>query len=284
MRILLLGSTGLLGQAIAKEAHRREHSLRSAARKGAEIILDIADRQSLEATLSVEQPDTVVNCAALVSIDDCERDTHQAWSINTRPLAILGEWSRETGGRIVQISTDHYYPTGASIPHDEDAPVTIANEYARTKYAAESIALTSANALVLRTSIVGIRGWPTPTLAEWAIDVAKNDRPVKLFSDAYTSSIDVRNFARATFDLLDTDYNGLLNLAAGEVYSKENFVREIAAQLGRPLTAQTVASIADHSANRASCLGLDVKRAEGILGYRLPNLKEVVASILEDIR
>lgn len=284
MKILLLGSTGLLGQAIAKEAYRRGHSLRCAARKGAEIILDISEGQSLQGTLAFEKPDIVINCAALTSIDDCERDIFRAWNVNTRPLAIISEWSRETGGRIVQISTDHYYNKGASIPHDEDAPVTIVNEYARTKYAAESITLTSANALVLRTSIVGIRGWPILTLAEWAIDVANNDRPAKLFSDAYTSSIDVANFSRATFDLLDAGVIGILNVAAGEVFSKEKFVREIAVQLGRPLTAQTVVLAADHSSNRAACLGLDVNRAEGILGYRLPNLKEVVASILEDIR
>lgn len=282
MKALLLGSTGLLGQAMAKEASRRGHSLRGVARKGAEISLDISDDRSLQLALADERPDVVINCAALTSIEECERDLCRAWSINTRPLSILSEWSRATGGRFVQVSTDHFFNEGGPVPHDEETPVTIVNEYARTKHAAELISLTSPNALVLRTSIVGIRGWPEPTLAEWAIDVVKNDRPAKLFSDAFTSSIDVRSLARATFDLMDLGVTGLLNVAAGEIYSKEAFVREIAAQLGLLISAQTAVSAVDHAANRATCLGLAVSRAEAILGYRLPSLKDVVASILED--
>ncbi|MEQ8283359.1 MAG: sugar nucleotide-binding protein [Parvibaculum sp.] len=280
MKTLVLGSTGLLGQEMAREVRRRGHLLREAARCGATIALDIADDGALDAVLAAEAPDLVVNCAALTDIETCERDPLSAWRTNARPLAALALWSRRTGGRLIHISTDQYYSGGGAVAHDEKAPVSFFNEYARSKFAGEAFALTAANTLVLRTSIVGIRGWERPTFAEWAIDVAANDRPATVFSDAYTSSIDVIAFARAALDMVDARATGLFNLAAKEVYTKEDFVREIARQLGTPLTAATAGSVRTLDTRRADSLGLDVRRAETLLGNALPGLAQVVASVL----
>lgn len=284
MKTLLLGSTGLLGQAVVRDARRRGVELRDAARRGARIEVDIADDTALRALLDAEKPDLVVNCAALVDMDLCERDPALAWRVNARPLAFLAEWSRASGGKLVHVSTDHYFTGGDAAAHDEEAPVSLANEYARSKFAGEAFALTAENALVLRTSIVGIRGWDQPTFAEWAIDTVESDRPVTLFSDAWSSSIDVAAFARAAFDMVEAGASGLYNLAACEVYTKEQFVREIARQCGRNLTGAKTGSVRTLSTPRAHCLGLDVRRAEAVLGYRLPHLAEVVASFLQQYK
>ncbi|MDZ4379839.1 MAG: sugar nucleotide-binding protein [Parvibaculum sp.] len=284
MKTLLLGSTGLLGQAVAREARRRGAELREAARRSAPIQVDIADDVALCALLDAEQPDLVVNCAALVDIDLCEKDPSLAWHVNARPLAFLAAWSKSTGGKLLHISTDHYFTEGAAAAHAETAPVSLVNEYARCKFAGEAFALTAPDALVLRTSIVGIRGWERPTFAEWAIDAVENDRAVTLFSDAWSSSIDVTTFARAAFDLAEAGASGLYNLAAHEVYTKEQFVREITRQRGLNLTAAKAGSVRMLSTPRAHCLGLDVRRAEAVLGYELPHLAEVVASVLQQYR
>lgn len=280
MKHLLLGSTGLLGQAVAKEARQRGHALREAARRNAEIALDISDGTALRETLATEKPDLVFNCAALTDIEACERDPLGAWSMNARPLAFLAEWARETGGKLIHVSTDQFFNAGGNKAHDEMAPVSFVNEYARTKFAGEAFALTAPQALVLRTSIVGIRGWEKQTLAEWAIDTALNDRPATLFADAWSSSIDVAGFARAALDMAALGGSGLYNLAASEIYTKEDFVREIARQLGCKLTAAKSGSVRNLSTARAHCLGLDVSRAETLLGRKLPRLSEVVASVL----
>ncbi|PKP70244.1 MAG: NAD(P)-dependent oxidoreductase [Alphaproteobacteria bacterium HGW-Alphaproteobacteria-5] len=281
MKTLLLGSTGLLGPAVAGEARRRNHVVLDAARREASIALDIADIQALRALLDTEKPDLVLNCAALVDVDLCEKDPAVAWRVNARPVAFLAEWSKTTGRRLVHVSTDHYFTEGDAAAHAETASVSFVNEYARTKFAAEAFALTAPSALVLRTSIVGIRGWERPTFAEWAIDAVENDRLVALFNDAWSSSIDVATFARATFDMVEAGASGLYNLASHEVYTKEQFVREIARQCGLSLNAATVGSVRALSTPRAHCLGLDVRRAEAILGYSLPQLAEVISSVLQ---
>lgn len=281
MSLLVIGSTGLAGQAIMQEAHRRGLNPVGAARRNADIALDVTDLRQLDNVLCKLAPAIVINCAALVSVEACDKDPGLGWQINARPASLLAEWSAASGGKLIQISTDHYFTTGGSKPHAETDPVCFVNEYARQKFAAEAFALSAPDALVLRTSILGLRGWPEPTFAEWALDMVRKDAPATLFADAWTSSIDVGSFARALFDLQQCGARGLINLAASEVYSKEAFVRALAARLGRRLTKASTGSIASLGVRRANCLGLDVSRAETILGYRLPGLQAIIRAILE---
>lgn len=282
--VLVLGGTGMLGQAFCSELRSRGLPSISAARSGADRNVDIGDVSALQALLADVSPSTVVNCAALTDIGQCETDPATAWTINAQPAAVLADWSRRTSGVFVQVSTDHYYPTGGNRAHPETDPVTFVNAYARQKFAAEAFAVTAPQALVLRTSIVGFRGHGRPTLAEWALEAVRADAPMTLFTDAWTSSTDIWSFAEAALDLADRGQRGLLNLAASQVYSKAALVREIAAQLGLPLSRAQDASIGDHLAGRAASLGLDVTRAEVQLGRKLPNLSDVVAALLKHER
>lgn len=282
MKVLVLGSSGLLGQAATREVSSRGWTPITAARSQADLAFDIDDADALNEALRQVAPDIVFNCAGLTDLGRCERDPGLAYRVNARPLAILAGWSDSSGRTLIHVSTDHYYTTGDAAPHDEQAPIRLVNEYARSKYAAEAFALTASRALVLRTSIVGIRGWQQPSFAEWAIQAVLENAQVGLFTDAYTSSIDVGTFAKAALDLALGGVTGLLNLAAAEIYSKAQFVQEIAAQMGRRLDYATLTSVTAQDPPRAGCLGLDTSRARSLLDYPLPTLSEVVKAVLKD--
>lgn len=284
MKLLLLGSTGLLGQAVAAEAVKRGFDLIEAARSGTATTLDISNDSQLATALERHSPDLVFNCAAMTDIGECEVRLAEAYRVNARPLAALAEWSRANKQGLVHVSTDQYFTEGGNRPHSEQEPVRLVNEYARTKFAGEAFALTSPQTLVLRTGVVGIRRWSKPTFAEWAIRSMERGDRITLFADAYTSSIDVRTFARAAFDLAARNVTGLINLAAREVYSKESFVRELATQLGHELGTAKVGSVAELFPRRAASLGLDVGLAERKLGYRLPDMQSVVAEVARQYR
>ena len=246
--------------------------------------MNIADRTSLVSALERENPDLVVNCAALIDMKKCEQDPGLAYCTNARPLAFLADWSRSTQRPLVQVSTDHFYAEGGDRAHGEQDPITLVNEYARSKYAGEAFALTAPGALVIRTSIIGIRGWESPSFAEWAIGIIRSQERASLFTDAFTSSIDVRAFARAAFDLISMGAAGIVNLAAAEVYSKASLVQEMARQMGCSLDNVEENSVQSLAGARAASLGLDVSRAEALLGYALPKMREVVAAVLAQDR
>jgi len=280
MRVLILGATGLLGQACLRHARTIGIGAFGAARRGADLEVDVTDLNGLIAAVGAAGADLVINCVGLTDLDLCERDPGLAYRVNARPVAALAALGRLRGFRLVHISTDHFFAGDGPAAHDEDAPVTLVNEYARTKYCGERLALAEPTALVIRTSMLGFRGWDKTTLAEWAVAAIERDEPMTLFCDAFTSSIDAASLAAAIFDLIRKNAAGLLNIGSSQVYSKADLILRLAEGMGRTLSSASPGSVSGLHPRRADSLGLDVSRAEAILERSLPDLNKVVASLL----
>lgn len=282
-RVLILGVTGMLGQALAAEARRRGIAFVGAARSGAERSVDVTREEAVRALVAEVAPEVVVNTVAITDHDACETDPCAAYLCNARAVALIADACRDEGARLVQISTDQFYGGDGPRAHPEEAPVTrLPGEYARTKFAGEAFALRLPDALVLRTNITGLRGLAgQPTFIEWVYEKALRGEAFTLFDDYYCSTIDTPSFAEALFDLLETGARGLLNLASREVSSKKDFiVAAVAALTGRP-PAYTAGSVRSLATPRAEAIGLDVTRAETLLGRRLPGRAEVARRLAE---
>ena len=288
MRVLVLGATGMLGQALMIEARRRGINAIGVARSGADISLDIADAIHLKKTLEQLRPEVIINTIAITNILACEKKPCLAYFVNARSVSMLAEYARENGAYLIQISTDHYYTNDRDSRHAETSPVRLINEYTRTKFAGENFALTCPRALVVRTNIVGFRHKhkkDQPTFAEWVIQTLKNGLPIILFDDFFTSSIHVAQLSTALFDILDKHPYGVLNLASRDVFNKKVFIEAIASCLGYSLSyARTGSVLESADVPRAESLGLDVTKAENILGYRLPTMMEVVDSLISEYK
>lgn len=159
--------------------------------------------------------------------------------------------------------------------------MTLVNEYARTKFAGEAFAARAPGALVVRTNIAGLRGWAgEPTFAEWAFDALTRRKPLELFYDFHTSTIDTTSFSTALFDLVEAGATGTINLAARTVTSKRDFMRRLAAALGITLDWDHGTSVRRLPTPRAESLGLDVSKAERVLGRLLPDTDEVCRNLV----
>ncbi len=283
-KILLIGSTGLLGQALTNEALSRNIDLVGIARKGADVCADITDDKVLESVIVEHQPDIVINACAIVNHNLCETDKGLAYTVNARPSSLLSDLSKKMGFYYVYISTDGYYSGDLSKKHTETDDVLILNEYARTKYLGECFTLMNDRAMVVRTNIVGFRNnVEQPTFIEWAISAVKSQQTMRLFDDYYTSSISTRQFADVFFDLLKLRPAGVFNLASSEVSSKERFIRQLAQMLDLPLINPEVVSVKSlDGSHRADSLGLDVSKVETLLNRKLPNLEEVVSQLRKE--
>jgi dTDP-4-dehydrorhamnose reductase len=283
--LLVLGATGLLGQTIVAEAKRRGIQALGAARKGTNFNVDLTNVAQVADLFARVSPTRVINAAAETNLDSCERDPGGAYLINARAVALIAEQCRTSGASLVHVSTDHFFTGEGPRAHAEDSAVTLVNEYARSKYAGEGFARILPGSLVIRTNITGFRGWSgQPTFAEWAVNAILNRHPLKLFDDFYTSTIDVGSFSRLLFQLLDTGAVGLINLASSTVSSKSDFVHELAAAFGIRLDWATVASVRDLATARAESAGLDVSKAEHLLGQPLPTLREVCNALVAQHR
>jgi dTDP-4-dehydrorhamnose reductase len=280
MRILIFGATGMLGQALVREARKRGHTVVGASRKGAECAVDLADRRAVGRAIAQTAPTHVINAAGLTDLDACEKDPAAAYTVNAGSVALMAEACRDRQIQLVQVSTDHFFTGDGDRKHDENAPVQLVNEYARSKHAGEQFALALPGALAVRTNVAGLRGWPgRPTFFEWAADALARRAPLSLFDDFFTSTIDAGALAVAIMDLTEADAAGLLNVASREVANKKRFVEALASAMGITLDWTTTGKVAALPVKRAESLGLDVTRAEALLGYRLPDLAAVTAAL-----
>jgi len=286
MKIAVLGATGLLGQELMRESGARGFAATGIARSGTDIDVDVTCADALRTALDAIEPELVINAVADVNLARCEREPGAAYVVNAGVAATLADYCAAHGTALLQISTDHYYTSDGDRLHAEDAPVQLVNEYARTKYAGEAFALTHARSLVLRTNIVGFRGWrDRPTFVEWAIGALKAGDDMTLFDDFFTSSIDVPTFSAAALELTQRGAQGVLNVAAREAASKAGFVLALARELGLPTSRCRVGALPTRdNVRRAESLGLDVTRAENLLGYALPDTASVIRSLAAHYR
>ena len=280
LKILILGSTGLAGREFKRQLKKIDGiSTVGVARNNADINIDLGNASKVRELLSVIKPGIVINAAAAVNIDLCEQNP-ETYNINTELPKLLAEESRNFD-QILQISTDHYHSGTKPYAHKESEPVELFNEYARQKFKAEQYLLNCKNSLVLRTNIIGIRGWKNPTFGEWALDIVDENRHCKLFNNFWTSGIDVGTFVKhAVGQIISGNANGLLNLGSSNVYSKLDFVLEIARQKNITLSNYSITSVENIKTKRANSLGLDSSLIENILDTRLPSMKTVVKNLI----
>lgn len=264
----------------------RTHQVVGAARSGADVTLDITDIHALDAALATLNPQGVINCAAMVDLPTCEANPLLAYGVNARPLTVLAAWSQRTARPLVHISTDQMFVLNdGRAAHDEDAPVQLIHEYARSKFAGEAFALTASNALVVRTNMAASQpGRGKTSIAAWALDVFARRAPLTLFTDYYCSTIDADALAEAVLELVDVGVRGRINVAAREVFSKAEFLRALAAAAGVDLDWADEGSAEGLSPRRAVHVGLDVARAEAALGRRLPSLAQVASTLVRAAR
>ena len=84
------------------------------------------------------------------------------------------------------------------------------------------------------------------------------------------------------FDILEKDVSGIINLASAQVFSKKQFIEAVAEVFNFSLDNTSVGKVSSLSSKRANSLGLDVSKAESILGYKLPTLQEVILQLKKD--
>jgi dTDP-4-dehydrorhamnose reductase len=284
--LVILGSTGLLGQALLRQAAAFKVRAIGVARANAEVNVDITQAVAIQNMINEIKPDLIINAAALVSLEQCEADPGYAYLINAAPIASLASLCRENKIKFIQISTDHYYIGQDRSLHAETAPIALVNQYAKTKFAGESFAATLNDALIIRTNIVGFRGWlGQPTFVEWVIETLLKKEKMTLFSNFYTSSIDAHSCAKYILELIGKDASGIINVAAHDCISKAEFIYSLAKELNLSTDSCTVgAMVQSKGLTRANSLGLDTQRIEQLLGCKMPSSTNVISSIAEQYK
>jgi dTDP-4-dehydrorhamnose reductase len=157
MRILLLGSTGMLGSDCRKVLNQN-HEVIAPSKKE----LDIISWDGVIETLDEVSPDVIVNCAGLTDMDVCETDDFAVRKINVEGPRNLAQGSARFQCKLVHISCDHVFDGQKMIPQpyfEDDTPNPL-SAYGKSKMESETaIRENSPNYIIVRTGwLYGLNG------------------------------------------------------------------------------------------------------------------------------
>ena len=132
MRVLLTGPNGQLGQALQRSVPQ-----------GIDLIsqtrheLDLTDPWACKQAVHAHQPDWVLNAGAYTAVDKAESEPELAHAVNAGAPQAFAEALVETGGRLLQISTDFVFNGQQGHPYLPDQIRTPLGVYGTTKAAGE---------------------------------------------------------------------------------------------------------------------------------------------------
>ena len=148
--ILVTGGTGQVGGA----ALRMLAGLGTVVAPGRDC-LDIANPESIRATMREVRPRWVVNAAAHTAVDKAESEPELPAAMNADAPRVFGEEARKIGAAVIHFSTDYVFDGTKTSPYVESDPTAPLNVYGKTKLAGEqALAASGAAHIILRTSWV----------------------------------------------------------------------------------------------------------------------------------
>jgi dTDP-4-dehydrorhamnose reductase len=149
MRLLVTGSAGMLGRAVAGTATRLGHDVVALSR----AELDITDAAHVARVVAAAEPAAVINCAAWTDVDGAEANEAQALRANADGAGNVARAAAEARARIVHVSTDYVFDGAKREPWVESDPVAPLQAYGRTKLAGEpAVADANPDHAIVRTA------------------------------------------------------------------------------------------------------------------------------------
>ena len=117
-RILLLGSTGQVGQELLKTLSTLGELITLTRQE-----LDLINSDQIAETIASLQPKIIINASAYTAVDKAESESELAMAINAVAPQIIAQTARELSATLVHISTDYVFNGKNYTPYiEEDEP------------------------------------------------------------------------------------------------------------------------------------------------------------------
>ncbi|HLC40752.1 MAG TPA: dTDP-4-dehydrorhamnose reductase [Methylomirabilota bacterium] len=213
-RIAVIGSSGQLGNDLVDAIRSTDD---------ADVIplshsdIEVADEASVRSVLTAARPDIVVNCAAMVRVDDCEDHHEEAFRVNTLGALNVARTCAALSAVCVYISSDYVFDGKKQTPYAEDDLPRPLNVYGVSKVAGEHVtsAYCSRSYVVRSSGLYGLAGTSGKggNFVETIIRLAREGKPIRVVNDQVLAPTYTKDLAQKIVQLLTTEApNGLYHV------------------------------------------------------------------------
>jgi dTDP-4-dehydrorhamnose reductase len=323
MKILITGARSQLAQTIMNSTHAQKHELIFTARtvesestpsntaKSTDLSadypiekLDITDAEAVNAIITEERPQAIINCAGYTNVPQAEIEKGAAHKANVEAVVNLARAAKANDALLVHISTDYVYDGNADIPYKETDTPNPLNEYGRTKLAGDE-ALKEMGCKYLIFRISWLYSPYEKNFLKTILKKSKEAPSISVVDDQTGTPTYAGDLVDAIFTAIETtpktpevtpeeetEAPAIIPLGPASLYNYSNegqctwyeFAKEICRQSGSDCTV-TPCKTEDYPANvqRPRYSVLDKTKFKETYNKDIPHWKESLAKCLKEI-
>jgi dTDP-4-dehydrorhamnose reductase len=220
MKVMIFGSTGLLGKAMMRAWSEDEvHGLGSR-------DADLRDAQKLREIVKATRPEWIVLAAAYTDVDGCESNQDLALSVNRDGAVNVAHAAKEAGARLLFLSSDYVFDGRKTVPYETDDARNPQSVYGRSKAEAELRLLdVMPDCCIARTSwLFGTGGKCFP---DTILKLAASRPSLDVVNDQRGCPTYAADLANAIIQLCRVNASGVVHATNGGECTWFEFAREI---------------------------------------------------------
>ncbi len=283
MKILILGSLGMLGSAVYQYFLEKKIECVGTSKKE----VDITSLKNLMDFTKDKDFTHIINCAAYTNVEKAEKELRLAFEVNVKGPENLGYLAKNLGLKVIHFSTDYVFSgetTGK--PYIETDICGPLNTYGKTKFEGEKKLLENApNSCIIRSSwLFGMNG---NNFISNMLNLMQQKNEIRVVNDQIGRPTFCYDLAEIAYQLLP--YSGIFHFANQENASWYDLTQQIfqeAKDLGFQLTCKSIVPVASNefifNAKRPKYSVLDTGKIESILGRPPRPWKEALRAYLKE--
>ena len=296
-KILVTGSNGLLGQKLIELLSQKENIQLVALSKGENRCkvshhysyhsCDLTQHEAFEKVINIENPNVIINTAAMTNVDACELNPEQCNALNVDAVQNIVRICEQKNIFLVHLSTDFIFD-GMKSPYDEKATPTPLSHYGVSKMKAEECILKSkVRASILRTAIVYgvVNDMSRTNIVLWAKAALEKKEQIKVVNDQYRCPTLAEDLAQICFLVSEKEAQGIYNATGKDYMCIYEMVERIADfwQLDKSLMTETSSEVLNQPAKRPYKTELKIGKAIQELGYNPRDFEQGLQLINEQL-
>jgi dTDP-4-dehydrorhamnose reductase len=277
MRILIIGSNGLLGSDLVHD-WTGETIIPATSRDA-----DIRNLEQVRVLASRHRPDWIILAAGYTDVDGSERNPDLAFAVNRDGARNVSVVARELGVKLCYLSTDYVFDGASTRPYEPQDPVHPLNVYGVSKAAGEQVVQEQAGHwLIARTS--WLFGASKSCFPEKILHAADSQPELKVVADQIGSPTYTKDLADAVRGLVRADARGILHITNSGTCSWFAFAKETLQRAGRNTLISPITSEQAGRPARRPTYSVLSSRALADRGIVLPNWRKALDNYLSELR
>lgn len=225
-KVIITGANGQLGRALQRQLNNKLYLVPCSSSE-----LDITSFTVCRKVIMEHRPDVVINAAAYTNVERAEEEPDAAFAVNAIGAHNLALACRESGAKLVHISTDYVFDGSQNQPYGEyDTPNPL-SVYGKSKLWGENlIRETGGRFFIVRTSWLYGDGH---NFVRTMLRLAGERQEIAVVADQQGSPTYTGDLAAFLEQLMQTEYFGTYHATNAGSCSWYDFARQIFAYAGK---------------------------------------------------